>query len=103
LVSRDTILLFEQKNLSYGRKFRMKLIWLPDDLQNWMSTVLNVVHEADQAIVVYRAPDWECLIVGLPTCQPLKTISLKPSLDSDELECHHIRSVGGSVFLLKYS
>ena len=55
-----------------------------------MHTVLNVVKDADQALVACRTPTWECLVVDLPSCNLLRSIRIDVS--SLDEECQQIRS-----------
>jgi hypothetical protein len=54
-----------------------------------MHTVLNVVKDADQALVACRTPTWECLVVDLPSCNLLRSIRIDVS--SLDEECQQIR------------
>ena len=57
--------------------------------QLWMHTVLRVVKDVDQALVVCRTPVWECLVVQLPSCELLMSITL--TLIPDIFDCQQIR------------
>jgi hypothetical protein len=54
-----------------------------------MHTDFNVVKDANQAVVACRTPNWECLVVDLPSCNLLKSIRM--DIISLNEECQQIR------------
>jgi len=51
--------------------------------------MLKLIRDTNQAVVACRTPSWECLIVELPSCVPLVSISMV--LLNQDLECQQIR------------
>ena len=63
-----------------------------------MHTVIKVAKDSNQAVVACRTPNWECLVVDLPSCNLLKTIMLD-AISLNE-ECRLIRSSIQNYFYL---
>ena len=63
--------------------------------QLWMHVMLKLIRETNQAVVACRTPNWECMVIELPSCTPLKSIILDIGVDK---ECQQIRFV--MVYLL---
>ena len=64
--------------------------------QLWMHVMLKLIRDTNMAVVACRTPNWECLVIELPTCQSLKSIVLDIV---PEKECHQIRS--GMIYPLR--
>jgi hypothetical protein len=70
------------------------------NFQLWEHTVFDVVKDVNQAVVACRTPNWECLVVDLPSCNLLKSIKME-AISLDE-ECRQIRSLIQNLFLSVY-
>ena len=55
-----------------------------------MHVMMQLVGETNQAVVACRTPNWECMVLELPSCTPLKSITLDIGMDN---ECQQIRFV----------
>ena len=55
-----------------------------------MHVMLKLISKTNRAIVACRTPNWECMVIELPSCTPLKSITLGIGVDK---ECQLIRFV----------
>jgi len=70
---------------------RMKVV---DD--NWEHTMLRAVR--DMAVVVLKAPEWQCVVVDLPTCQLKYAVNFNDV--PRDFDCQQIRSFKCSALIL---
>ena len=52
--------------------------------------MLRLIRDTNQAVVACCTPNWECMVIELPSCTPLKSISLDIGMDK---KCEQIRFV----------
>jgi len=64
--------------------------------EHWESTMLRAVR--NMAVVILKAPDWQCVIVDLPSCQHLYSVNF--SEVPIDYECQQIRSYKFSALIL---
>lgn len=64
----------------------------------WRYTMLNVIKYLKQGVVIYSFPEWNCLIVDLPSCTPLKHLNL--DFINPDSDCLQFRNYMSTVTLI---